>query len=75
MKSQIDGLGLKAGVDDGRWLKDNQHNHGVCRPEKASRSIVNLQEMTCSRMRRGILLSRSGLLRTSLPVSVVGSCG
>lgn len=54
MKSQIDGLGLKAGVDDGRWLKDNQHNHGVCRPEKASRSIVNLQEMTCSRMRRGV---------------------
>ena len=75
MKSQIDGLGLKAGVDDGRWLKDNQRNHGVCRPEKASRNIINLQEMTCSRMRPGILLSRSGLLRTSLPVSVVGSCG
>jgi len=48
MKSQIDGLGLKAGVDDGRWLKDNQRNHGVCRPEKASRNIINLQEMTAA---------------------------
>lgn len=75
MKSQIDGLGLKAGVDDGRWLKDNQCNHGVCRPKKVSPDIINLQEMTGNRVRRGILFSHSGLLRTSLPVSAVGSCG
>lgn len=55
MKSQTDGLGLKAGADDGRWLKNNHHNQEVYCSKKVptgyTRDMVNLQEMTGSRAR------------------------